>query len=80
MPKSPKYCEDYYISDLHRVEDCRECRRLARSNEPKPKRRCECGHWYSDHTDGEECFYSYNCGCKRYTPEIDLLRAYGWGI
>lgn len=36
--KQPKpYCEDYYISDLHRTEDCEVCKRLVRvRRRPKP--------------------------------------------
>lgn len=25
-------CKDFFISDLHRVEDCKECQRLMREN------------------------------------------------
>jgi len=27
---------------------------------------CECGHDYSTHEGVSDCFFSYNCGCKKF--------------
>lgn len=78
------YCEDYYTCDRHPNGPCPQCPSYRKPAKPP----CTCKHAYTDHYAGKECFYSYNCGCKRYHPkENDVITkrpeeepGYGHGV